>query len=85
MTNAERNAKWPYRVIYTTAYGESGTCCTTKEEGMKIARKVVHGYMRGKRHTAGQSTLTVMVYHMDESFGFRVIARYRVSKDCGWQ
>ncbi len=85
MTDAEHNAKWPYRVRYTTPYGESGSSCTTKEEAMKIARKVVHGYMRGKRHTAGQSTITVMVYRMDGLFGFRVIARYRVSHDCGWE
>lgn len=85
MTDAEYNKKWPYRVRYTTAYGESGSSCTTAEEAKKIARRVVNGFLRGARQTDGQQTLKVMVYQMTESFGFDVIARYRVSKDCGWE
>lgn len=84
MTDAEFNAKWPYRLRYTTAYGESGSSCTTKQEVLKAARKVVNDFLRGTRHTAGQPVMTVMVYKMTDSFGFDVIARYRVSRDCGW-
>ncbi len=71
-----------YRVQYTTAYGESSEGHTSKDGALKAARKIVNGFLRGvRRHLQGQHRITVMVY---EEPAFRVVARYRVSRDRSW-
>lgn len=74
-------------VQYTTDYGQTSIGCSSQEDALKQARKVLSDWMRKRKHfrDCNSSTICVRVIEDDGGWpGGRVIVRYRLSRDSDW-